>query len=182
MASLFRLISKISFMVGCLSLSTFALADIHLEVAKNGRLVEQVQVGAPYYTLPISAMRKVNGVIGAEYSLDLSGQLTSYTWEMIAGISAETVHAKAMDSLHAHGAQVIFQCSGRTCGSSNQWANQVFHQSRLYGLDGSQAYAALKQETPDELVYYALYSTKRGNRKVYLHLEIIHGMKNHTGQ
>jgi hypothetical protein len=77
---------------------------------------------------------------------------------------------------------VIYQCQGRSCGSSHQWANEVFHQARLYGLVAKQSYAALKKDTPQGLDYYALYSTERGNKKVYLHLEMIQGMKNNIGQ
>jgi len=105
----------------------------------------------------------------------LSGQLSSYTWEMMPGLSAKMVHENALAELKAVNVEVLYQCHGRSCGSSNQWANQVFHQSRLYGLDSQQSYAALKQDTLKGQNYYALYSTERGNKKVYLHLEMIKG-------
>lgn len=147
-------------------------AEMSLAVTKQSPLVQQTQRSVPYYTLPISAMRKVNGVIGAEYNLFLSGNLSSYTWEMLPGLSAKTAYDSAVQELKTQDTKVMYECNGRTCGSSNHWANQVFDESRLYGLNTQQAYAALKKDTLKG-VYYALYSTQRGNKKVYLHLEII---------
>ena len=155
----------------CVSFS--AQAGVTLEITKNSRLVNQTQLETPYYILPTGSMRKVNGVVEAEYNLSLAGQLSSYTWEMMPGLSAKMVHEKALAELKTTNVEVLYQCHGRSCGSSNQWANQVFHQSRLYGLDSQQSYAALKQDTLKGQNYYALYSTERGNKKVYLHLEMI---------
>ena len=178
MAIFSRLTGNAKVLICCLCVSLSAQAEVTLTVTENSRLIEQTQLSAPYYILPTSAMRKVNGVIGAEYNSYLSGQLMTYTWEMISGVSAKMAHDKALEELLTLDAKVIYQCHGRPCGSSNQWANQVFHQSRLYGLDSKQSYAALKQDTTNGPNYYALYSTERGNRKVYLHLEMIQGMDN----
>tara|TARA_B100000809_G_scaffold265553_1_gene324758 strand:- start:11015 stop:11551 length:537 start_codon:yes stop_codon:yes gene_type:complete len=175
MAIFSRLTSNASILISCFCVSLVAQAEVNLDVTQNSFLIQQTQISAPYYTLPTSAMRKVNGVIGAEYNLSLSGQLSSYTWEMMPGLSAKMVHEKALTELKAVNVEVLYQCHGRSCGSSNQWANQVFHQSRLYGLDSQQSYAALKQDTLKGQNYYALYSTERGNKKVYLHLEMIKG-------
>lgn len=65
------------------------------------------------------------------------------------------------------GAQVLFQCEGRDCGRSNTWANQVFGQALLYGLDQEQAYFAAQVD--GQLV--SVYLIKRGNRRQYAHVE-----------
>ena len=168
-----RFIRHICIVISWLVVSLSVQAEVDLEVTKNSRLIEQVQRDAPFYTLPISAMRKVNGVIAAEYNMQLSGSINSYTWEVLPGLSAKVVYEKALQELQMADAQIMYQCYGRTCGSSNQWANQVFKQSRLYGLDSQQSYAALKQIGKTGLNYYAVYSTQRGNKKVYFHLEMI---------
>jgi len=176
MAYFSRLVASASILISCICVSLAAHAEVSLAVTENSILIEQAELNAPYYTLPTSAMRKVNGVIGAEYNLSLSGHLSSYTWQMMPGLSAKLAFDKALEELSTVNAQVLYQCHGRSCGSSNQWANQVFHQSRLYGLDNQQSYAALKQDTLKGPNYYALYSTERGNKKVYLHLDMIQGM------
>ncbi len=164
---------KVCALLSWLCISLGAQAEAPLSITKTSQLINQTQINTPYYTLPTSAIRKVNGVIAAEYNLFLSGQLTSYTWQMTPGLSAKIAHDKALGELTMQSAQVLFQCEGRLCGSSNQWANQVFGESRLYGLDNQQAYAVLKQDTPEGPIYYALYSTQRGNKKVFLQLEMI---------
>jgi len=176
MAFFSRFTGNASILISGFCVSLVAHAEMTLGVTENSLLIDQTQVSAPYYTLPISAMRKVNGVIGAEYNLSLSGHLSTYTWEMMPGLSAEIAFDEALEELKTVNVEVLYQCHSRSCGSSNQWANQVFHQSRLYGLDSQQSYAALKQDILNGANYYALYSTERGNRKVYLHLEMIQGM------
>ena len=182
MAIFSRLAGGLCVLISCACVSLAAQAQVTLGVVENGRLVEQTQQYAPYYTLATGAMRKVNGVVNAEYSLYLEGQVTRYTWEMRPGIRAQESYDKALAQLKMADAIVIYQCQGRSCGSSHQWANEVFHQARLYGLVAKQSYAALRQDTAKEPNYYALYSTERGNKKVYLHLEMIQGMKSNIGQ
>ena len=173
MAIISRCMGKTCIFIGWLCVSLGAHAGVTLEITKNSRLVNQSQLETPYYILPTGSMRKVNGVVKAEYSLSLSGQLTRHTWEMPPGLSAKIAYDKALEELKMLAAKVIFQCQGRFCGSSHQWANEVFGESRLYGLDNQQSYAALKQKTATGSNYFALYSTERGNKKVYLHLEMI---------
>ena len=66
-----RFIRHICIVISWLVVSLSVQAETTLEVTKNSRLIEQVQRDAPFYTLPISAMRKVNGVIAAEYNMQL---------------------------------------------------------------------------------------------------------------
>jgi len=157
-------------------------ADLDVGLAQNYRLVERVQIGAPYYVLPVSSMRKVNGIIGAEHTVQLSGELYSYTWQVVPGITSQQAHLQALQSLLTDGAEVLFECQGRACGSSNQWANQVFHQARLYGLDAQQSYTAFKLKGAAGFDYYAVYTIERGNHKVYLHIDLVQGKTANLGQ
>ncbi|MBT3438226.1 MAG: DUF4892 domain-containing protein [Oceanospirillaceae bacterium] len=167
------------------TLATYSVngyADTVLNMVPGSRLVERVTLGAPYYVLPVSSIRKVNGVIAAEHNLYLTGELSAYTWQVVPGMGPERAHLTSLSQLQDAGAEVLFDCHGRACGSSNQWANQVFHESGLYGLDEQQRYTALKQQVPQGVDYYALYTTQRGNRKVYLHFEHLQGMTQQIGQ
>ena len=156
--------------------------DLEFEIFPGAILIERTSLGAPYYVLPTSSMRKVNGVIAAEHNVFLSGELTAHTWEITPGMGPQRAHERVALELHNVGAEVLFHCSGRACGSSNQWANQVFHQSRLYGLDTQQSYTSMQRKTDVGVTYYALYSTEKGNHKVYLHLEQLSGMNSPLGQ
>lgn len=63
----------------------------------------------------------------------------------------------------------IFSCAGRDCGRSNDWANHIFKKAILYGPDLNQFYFAGTHG--DHLI--ALYVIKRGNKRVYAHLEVL---------
>ncbi len=64
---------------------------------------------------------------------------------------------------------VLFGCDGRACGRSADWANQVFEQATLYGLDRHQHYLAAQWR--DGLV--AVYVIERGNQRVYAHVRVL---------
>lgn len=69
-------------------------------------------------------------------------------------------------------AQILFQCSGRGCGRSNVWANQIFGQATLYGSDEDQDYVAAAYRAPDGTIQLVLvYTVTRGNRREYAWVE-----------
>src|SRR5690606_30975595 len=62
----------------------------------------------------------------------------------------------------------------RNCGSSNSWANDQFQIKQLYGLDQDQYYGIFELvDDQDQLNYFALYTVRRGNQRVYAHLELL---------
>ena len=62
---------------------------------------------------------------------------------------------------------------GRECGSSSLWANAVFDNSTLYGSDDQQSYALMRLAEPRQDSLVALYSITRGNKRAYLHAELL---------
>ena len=64
---------------------------------------------------------------------------------------------------------LLYRCSGRDCGRSNDWANQVFGKAILYGPDGNQEYLAW--EAQGRLV--AVYVIERGNKRVYANVQVL---------
>jgi ferredoxin len=125
------------------------------------------------YALPLGAIRKVNGVIRAEKSLQLQGRLQRSTWELAPDYATDDVHQEIVQQLKKNGAKLLFTCQGRACGSSNQWANNILKQAILYGIDREQVYAALISKIGTKTHYYAIYASRRGNRKIYLHVDVI---------
>ena len=83
--------------------------------------------------------------------------------------STAAAGARMREALRALGDDVLFRCSGRDCGRSNDWANQVFGQATLYGPDRNQRYVA--RQWQDQLV--SLYVIERGNKRVYAHLQFL---------
>ncbi|MDX9873640.1 MAG: DUF4892 domain-containing protein [Spongiibacteraceae bacterium] len=125
------------------------------------------------YLLPLSAWRRAGGDWQLEQSERLTGTLARFTWRIADGYSAAEAHRHWLTALRAVGARSLYGCRGRACGPSNQWANAVFDNRELYGLDGAQWFDALELTEDGHHYAVAIYSVERGNRRVYSHLDII---------
>lgn len=98
--------------------------------------------------------------------LNLQAALETVTYQIPEGVSVDAVRDHYLSQFAG---DVLFQCAGRGCGRSNDWANQVFNDATLYGPDRNQRYAAL--EWQGRLA--ALYVIERGNQRVYAHLRFL---------
>ncbi|MEZ5557457.1 MAG: DUF4892 domain-containing protein [Pseudomonadales bacterium] len=96
----------------------------------------------------------------------IEATLERVTYQLPEGTPPQDVAAHYAQLL---GDAVVFRCSGRDCGRSNDWANQIFGRAMLYGPDANQAYLAA--EIGDQLLM--LYVIERGNKRVYAHLELL---------
>lgn len=123
------------------------------------------------YRLVLGAVVKIDRQIRADSELRLAGDLQQFTWE----IPRSHEPAEPFDHLRLQllegGAKVLYECSGRECGASNIWANDLFGYSTLYGRDDSQRYMVAEFNGN----HYALYAVRRGNQRVYLHLDLVKG-------
>jgi len=95
--------------------------------------------------------------------LNLQAAVETVTYQMPEGVAVDAVRDHYLSQLAG---DVLFQCAGRGCGRSNDWANQIFDDATLYGPDRNQRYVALEWQS--RLV--ALYVIERGNKRVYAHL------------
>ena len=64
---------------------------------------------------------------------------------------------------------LLYSCSGRDCGRSNEWANQIFGRAILYGPDDNQQYLAWEWQGRLISVYVIL----RGNNRVYANVQVV---------
>lgn len=80
---------------------------------------------------------------------------------------------RPVDLIRHYGDQIdvepLFQCDGRDCGRSNEWANQLFGSPLLYGPDARQSYAAWLTEGKQ----ISVYAIERGNRRVYATVRVL---------
>ncbi|WP_271273937.1 DUF4892 domain-containing protein [Aliamphritea hakodatensis] len=132
-------------------------------------IVEYQSEASPDYLLALGKMKKKSGVIAPEASRRLSGQLRQITYRIPDGHSAEETFDFIVGQLQQQNAEELFRCQSRQCGNSHQWANQVFGVSRLYGVDRTQSYLAARLGGD----FIAVYTVKRGNKRVYLQLDIL---------
>lgn len=168
--------SVVSIIIFSLSAMVQAATDVRgsadhalLERYPRSWIVNFDQGEAPDYRWALGALEKVNGIVTAEQELRVPGMLTRISYRLPPGVSAQEAFSFLGSQLEARKAELKFQCQGRACGSSNEWANQVFGYSRLYGVGRSQSYAAWQAEN----TLISLYSVQRGNKRVYLHLDLL---------
>lgn len=122
---------------------------------------------------PQGTIRRISGRLRYEREVLVEGQLTAITYELPRTHSATEVFTEMREALQDQDAHILYWCEGRECGSSSLWANSVFGNSTLYGSDDQQAYALLRLAEPNQDNLIALYSITRGNRRAYLHAELL---------
>lgn len=125
--------------------------------------------------LILGAIERIKGAVSPEKELRINGKVTKWLWQMPVG----TTYVQAFNGLREQviGESVtLFDCEGRSCGPSNDFANQVFEQSILYGRDSSQLYWVGFEESKSDRgadTVWVLYTTTRSNKRVYAYLEKI---------
>ena len=121
------------------------------------------------YRLILGAVVKIDRQIRADQDLRLAGELQQFTWEIPRSHQPAEPFEAMRAQLQQSGAKILYQCAGRECGASNIWANDLFRYATLYGRDDSQHYLAAQLNGQ----HFALYAVRRGNQRVYLHLDLI---------
>lgn len=127
------------------------------------------------YLLGLGALQKVRGLWRHKHSESISGELRRVTWQVDPGYTAAEGFAWLSGEV-PDSATLLFECAGRECGSSAQWASRVFEERLLYGHDDRQLYAVWRYEDEDGTWSIVLYASDRANRRHYLHLDLLlHG-------
>ncbi len=116
--------------------------------------------------LVLSRIDRIRRDLRVQEKLELDASVEWATYLMPEGASVADVMQHYRDEL---GGDLLFGCQGRDCGRSNDWANQIFQQAILYGLDRTQQYAAW--EWQGRLA--SLYAVERGNGRVYARLQVL---------
>jgi hypothetical protein len=125
------------------------------------------------HEIGLGAIQKVRGEWRFKHSERLSGNLLSYTWQIVDGFTSAEVMAELLDSVaKGEGTSELFRCKGRACGQGAQWANRVFHQRLLYGRGDSQRYRAYAIQGENDYRLVA-YSAARTADRQYLHVELL---------
>lgn len=123
------------------------------------------------YQLALGSLKKVNGQLVPEYSERLEGRLTRITYRIPDGHKALTAFNHFAAQLSS--ADLLFECHGRECGSSSHWANQIFGIAKLYGPERYQHYRVARLKRNNDEILVVLYAVQRGNKRVYVHLDLL---------
>jgi hypothetical protein len=139
-------------------------------VARSETQVRDHEIG-------LGAMQKKSGVWRFKNSERHSGLLRRHTWQIIDGFTSLEVLTELVTELEATAdSELLFACEGRSCGQGVQWANRVFGERILYGLEELQRYRvySLKAAVNGPVEYRViLYSSARTADRQYLHMETL---------
>lgn len=150
-------------------------ADLSVQTYHNARVIFQSNAETDEYVLALGSYKKPAGNWRLDRQERLSGTLARYTLELPEGHSSNNGFDFYLDQLQNFNFRELFHCKSRNCGTSNSWANNHFKIQQLYGLDQFQQYGAYEVTTADEKPFYvALYAVQRGNKRVYLQLDVLH--------
>ena len=136
----------------------------------QAQIVDYRQAPVQERLYPQDSIRRISGNLRMAAQVVASGELTAITYQLPMTSSGIEAFTQARGELLGQGAELLFWCEGRECGSSSLWANAIFAKAMLYGPEGEQAY--LLARLPDEQgSLLALYGVTRGNGRPYLHVE-----------
>lgn len=150
-------------------------ADLPVQNYHNASVISQSNAETDEYVLALGSYKKIAGSWRVDRQQRLSGRLARYTLELPEGHSANNGFDFYLDQLQNFNFRELFHCKSRDCGTSNSWANNHFKIQQLYGLDQFQQYGAYEVTTADDKPFYvALYAVQRGNKRVYVQLDVLH--------
>lgn len=155
------------------SYATSVKANTWLTPFPLAQLENSQQAERPQYLLAVGRIQNKNGISAPEHWLQLpQGYLTTETFRVTSSKDTAKIFQHYRSQLQQAGKKIIFECSSRECGTSIDWANQVFKLSTLYGVDRKQHYIAAQRQQGNLTEYAAIYVTERGTGRIYVHTEI----------
>ncbi len=137
-------------------------------------LEDSVSISSPGRLILFSPVREVNNEIRSASKARLPVKGTGQLYRVLEGANREEARDHYLKEIQARGAQILFECSGRGCGRSNVWANQVFEQATLYGRDGNQDYLIAGSVDENGAPWLTLvYTVTRANQREYVWVEYL---------
>ncbi|MGB1949344.1 MAG: DUF4892 domain-containing protein [Marinobacter sp.] len=142
------------------------------EAFAQSSLEAEVPVVSSGHLVLFSPVREVNNQIRSDKMARIPVRGIGQLHEISRDSSRREAREHYQRALQARGAQVLFECSGRSCGRSNVWANQIFDQATLYGRDADQDYLVAAVTDPSGNTWLTLvYTVTRGNQREYVWVE-----------
>ena len=173
-----RLLPLFALLFAAVSVSAQQPPQLLQELQKLDQFRHAQQVGFSQqrvvdHELGLGALQKISGLWQFKSSVRLSGELTRYTWQILDGFTSEEVMRTLLQRVEQEGAQQMFSCDGRACGSGSIWANRVFGQRVLYGRAEFQRYRVYRQQEGESELRLLVYAAARTAQRQYLHVELL---------
>ena len=128
------------------------------------------------YNFISAPVEKIKREVLFEAAQRLPAVWKEVTYEIPSGVERGEAVAHYLTEIDRSGGTVAFQCDGRDCGRGTTWAIDVLQQPKLASPDRNQSYIAASwpaQAGEFQQVLAAIYIVKRGNGRVFAHVEEI---------
>ncbi len=122
--------------------------------------------------LILGAIERIKGAVKPEAEIRVPAKVRSWLWQLPSGQTSDVAFEQMKGQVQDK-TTTLFECHGRSCGLSNDFGNQVFEQSILYGRDSNQHYWLGLQKKAKGAQLWLVYSVQRSNKRVYVYVERI---------
>lgn len=150
--------------------SSYGYSNQTLEQFKGANLIKHDQSSQVDYAIPLANLKKSARTWIPIKAKQVQGELSSSLFKFGRNESLLPIYDFYRKQMTAS-SNILYECSGRTCGSSNAWANNFFNDYRLYGADANQYLLVVEQESTEGSGYQVLYLNRRGAGDVMLRLD-----------
>ncbi|WP_430462935.1 DUF4892 domain-containing protein [Thalassolituus sp. LLYu03] len=152
---------------------TLALPVKALDAYPQANLIDSKRMTLPAYRLVLSALKRNQAVTYGGQELRLKADVERKVWSLPEQVPFDEL--VSFYSTQFAGADVLYECRGLDCGSSNFWANDIFANARLVGREQNQFYQVARTAADKQGVttLYVLYLVQRGSRQLMVNLDVV---------
>ncbi len=163
--------------VADINMANSVLKDFNLAGFNDAKLiVSEIGSEANNYRLALGSIRKKQNQLRPEIEITLSGEMNRLTFEIAREYGTEEVFQYFFDQLKSKSFDILYQCHAAECGSNAHWANRIFKERLLNGVERSQHYIVARLNvsgTANLSRYIVFYLVQRGNKRLYVHFDLV---------
>lgn len=160
-----------------INMANSALKDFNLAGFNDAKLIgSEIGSEANNYRLALGSIRKKQNQLRPELEITLSAEINRLTFEIAREYGPNEVFQYFFDQLKSKSFDILYQCHAAECGSNAHWANRIFKQRLLNGVERSQHYIVAQLNvsgTANLSRYVVFYLVQRGNKRLYVHFDLV---------
>jgi hypothetical protein len=125
------------------------------------------------YQVPLGILQRKGNSAAPEKLVRVNGSVTKLLYEISDSFNGDYIRDYFKQQFEQAGFERLFACDGRSCGSSNDWANDVFGNRVLYGPAENQFVMTYLDRSSGRDNYVVSYIITRGNGRLYAYIELV---------
>ncbi|MCV2402713.1 DUF4892 domain-containing protein [Marinomonas sp. C2222] len=159
-----------AFWVVALVFSSYAFSVVEISPYRDAQLVKSKLQENIAVDIPLGKISRSGRGWEPDVIRTVNGDEFSSLYKINRNALLSDVYSYYRSQLLLNGAQIVFECQSRGCGSSNAWANNFFKDYLLYGSDHSQHLLVVENM---QGIYSILYLNRRGAGDVMVRLDTV---------